>query len=84
MHVYAPVDAVFGSATMDGQPLELFLGEEQGRPVWWTYVTLDRGQERAVVIDFEEPTVLGVEPTVLPQAMVIDEVVSVRPVTDCA
>ena len=84
MHVYAPVDAIFGSATMDGQPLELFLGEEQGRPVWWTYVTLDRGQERAVVIDFEEPTVLGVEPTVLPQAMVIDEVVSVRPVTDCA
>lgn len=84
MHVYAPVDAVFGSATIDGQPLELFLGEEQGRPVWWTYVTLDRGQERAVVIDFEEPTVLGVEPTVLPQAMVIDEMVSVRPVTDCA
>lgn len=77
VYVYAPVGATFGQATLDGAPLEMFSGEERNRPVWWNYVTIDRGQDRKLDISFAEPTVLDVEPAVITQPMVIDETVSI-------
>jgi hypothetical protein len=59
------------------------LGEEGGRQVWWTYLPLLRGHEREISVNFTEPTVLGVEPRVIPQSMVRDEVIRVTPVKDC-
>jgi hypothetical protein len=83
VHVYAPLGAQFVSSTLDGEDVPLYLGSERNRPVWWTYVDLPRGAERTLDIAFTEPTVLGVQPAVIPQPMVIDEVVSVTPDPAC-
>jgi hypothetical protein len=83
VYLYAPVDATLTSATLDGQPVDLFSGNERGRPVWWNYVTLNRGQEAKFDVKFDEPTVLDVEPRVLTQAMAIDEQTSVKPNATC-
>lgn len=83
VHVYAPVGAVYRSSTLDGSPVPLYLGAERGRPIWWTSVTLQRGQEATIDVAFTEPTVLGVEPRVITQPMVVDEVVSVTPDPAC-
>jgi hypothetical protein len=83
VHVYAPVGANYLSSTLDGKDLPLYLGEDRERQVWWTYVPLDPGQERVLDVTFEEPTVLGVEPRVIRQPMVIDEVVTVAPDRGC-
>lgn len=83
VHVYAPVGAGYLSSTLDGEDVPLYLGEERNRPVWWNYVELEPGDERTLSVEFTEPTVLGVEPRVLPQAMVIDEVITVRPTPGC-
>ncbi len=83
VYVYAPVGATFGQATIDGVPFEMFSGTERNRPVWWNYVTIDRGQERVIDISFAEPSVLDVAPAVIPQAMVKDEVVTIEPETAC-
>lgn len=81
--IYAPVGANYLSSQVDGVDAPLYLGAERNRQVWWTKVTLDRGQERAIDVSFEEPTVLGVEPRVVAQPMVIDEVVTVTPDPGC-
>lgn len=83
VYIYAPVGATFTSATLAGRPVDLYLGEERNRPVWWTYVTLNRGQESVIDVHFDEPFVPDVAPSVLPQAMVIDERISVEPNTSC-
>jgi hypothetical protein len=46
-------------------------------------VTLLRGQEATLDVAFTEPTVLGVEPRVITQPMVVDEVASVTPDPSC-
>jgi len=79
VHVYAPVGANYQAAQVDGVDTPLYLGSERNRPVWWTYLELPRDQERVLDVTFEEPTVLGVEPRVIPQAMVIPEVIQVIP-----
>ena len=83
VYVYAPVGSTFGTAAMDGVPFELYSGTERNRPVWWNYVTLERGQSRVLDITFAEPTVLDVEPAVIAQPMVIDETVSIEANTAC-
>ncbi len=83
VHIYAPIGANFLSATIDGVDAPLYLGEERNRPVWWTYVPLERGQERVIDVRFEEPMVLGVPPRVVPQPMVKDEIITVTPDPAC-
>lgn len=84
VHVYAPIGADLVSATIDGEPVQLTLGSEGQRPVWWTSVPINRDQQREVIVDFSEPTVLGVEPRVIPQPMVRDELVTITPDPTCA
>ncbi len=83
VHIYAPVGANFGSSTIDGRPAPLYLGTERNRPVWWTYLPLARGQERTIDVRFEEPTILGVEPQVRVQPLVVGERVTIVPDSDC-
>jgi hypothetical protein len=83
VHVYAPVGANYQSAQVDGVDTPLYLGSERNRPVWWTYLELRRNQERVLDVTFEEPTVLGVEPRVIPQPMVNREVIDVAPDPAC-
>jgi len=83
VHVYAPVGANYQSAQVDGVDTPLYLGSERNRPVWWTYLELRRNQERVLDVTFEEPTVLGVEPRVIPQPMVNREVSEVAPDPAC-
>lgn len=84
VHIYAPVGAEYVSSTRDGSPVPLYLGAERGRPIWWTPVVLLRGQQSSIDVVFTEPTVLGVEPRVITQPMVVDEVVSVTPDPSCS
>ena len=84
VHVYAPVDATFMSATLNGSPVDMYVGHERNRPVWWTSLTLNRGEEKELDLRFDEPDVPEVEPMVLPQGMVIDEKISVTPDASCA
>ncbi|MDO8309660.1 MAG: DUF4012 domain-containing protein [Actinomycetota bacterium] len=83
VHVYAPVGAEFQAATIDGAPATLYAGRERNRPVWWTYITLERGQETRIDVQFAEPSVVGPAPEVLPQGMVIDEQISIVPDPGC-
>lgn len=83
VYIYAPVGANYLSSTLDGEESPLYLGRERNRQVWYAYVPLDRGQERTLAVQFEEPTVLGVEPRVVTQPMVIDEVVTIEPDPSC-
>jgi hypothetical protein len=83
VHIYAPLGANFLSATIDGKDAPLYLGEERNRPVWWTYLPVERGQERVIDVQFEEPMVLGVEPRVIPQSMVMDQMIRVTPQPEC-
>jgi hypothetical protein len=83
VHIYAPVGANFVSATIDGKDAPLYLGSEFNRPVWWTYLPTERGQERVIDVTFTEPMVLGVAPKVLPQSMLVDEVITVTPDPTC-
>ena len=83
VHVYLPLDAVVTSATLDGAPLEWLGGDEQGHPVAWFRVALDRDQQRSITFDFTEPTVPGVEPRVIVQPMAIGTETSVSPDPTC-
>lgn len=60
--IYAGRGAVLRGAGLDGQPLALDAGSEQGHPVWSTFITLDPGQERTIVLALTE---LGIEQRVL-------------------
>lgn len=84
VYVYAPVGSTFVSSTLDTVPSEMFSGQERGRPVWWNYVTLQRGEAKVIDIRFDEPSVPDVEPAVLPQAMVIDEQITIKPDYSCS
>lgn len=77
VYVYAPVGAGFLASAIDGAQAPLYAGTERDRPVWWTYVTLERGQEATIDVRFTEPDVEGVPARVLRQGMVIDEQVTV-------
>ena len=83
VHFYAPIGASYLSSTLDGLATPLYSGEERGRPVWWTYVTLMRGQQAVIDVRFQEPYVSTVMPAALPQGMAIPEVISVQPQYAC-
>lgn len=83
IYIYAPVGANYLSSTIDGQEASLFLGQERSRQVWFENISIDRGQERTITVQFEEPTVLGIEPEVLGQSMVIPQVITVNPNDSC-
>jgi hypothetical protein len=53
--VYAGVAATLRGAGLDGLPVEIETGVEQGHPVYSTYVLLDPGQERTLVLSLTEP-----------------------------
>lgn len=82
VHVYGPVSAEFVGAMLDGEPTDMYLGTERGRPVWWTYVDLPRGRERVLTVDFVEPTFTGV-PTVLTGSMAIPTEITIEPIRGC-
>lgn len=83
VHVYGPVGATFESATMNGKTQEVFVTQERNRPVWWLPVELLRGDKKTLDVHFSEPTTLGVEPRVVPQAMATGEQVSITPNLEC-
>ena len=84
LYVYAPVDARFNSVTIDGAPSSLYLGHENGRAVWYTYLPINRDQQRTVEIKFQQPVVADVAPQVLMQSMVIDPEISIDPSSACS
>ncbi len=75
--VYAGRGATLRGASLDGRPLELNAGTEKGHPVWSTFVTIDPGQERALVLALTER---GTDQTVtvVPPATVKTPAVKVR------
>lgn len=52
--VYAGRGATLRGASLDGVPLPLEAGTEQGHPVWSTFVTIDPGQERRLLLALTE------------------------------
>lgn len=88
--IYAPVDAVDNSYTLDGEQASVTGGYERGRPVYIFSVELEPGQTRVITIDWMEPTV-GVEitdalrstPVVLTQPSIIPTEVTTEPAAAC-
>jgi len=83
VQVYAPVGANYRSSALDGVDVPMYVGTERNRPLWWTIVELRPGEERNLDVVFEEPTVLGVEPSVMKQPMVNEEVITVAKNGQC-
>ncbi|MDD2857890.1 MAG: DUF4012 domain-containing protein [Candidatus Nanopelagicales bacterium] len=83
-YIYAPVGATYLSSTIDGKPATVYLGQERGRPVWYAYLPVNRGQTRTLRVQFLEPSVPEVEPRVITQAMVNDPQVVVTSRDACA
>ena len=83
VHLYVPVDSGYQMSTLDGQDVPLFLATERNRPVWWNYIELAPGQERELIVSFEEPTALAVEPRVSVQPMVNPVEVKVMEQSQC-
>lgn len=75
--VHTTRGAVLEGATLDGTPVGVFTGREQGRPVLVLTVDLAPRQEREVVLHLDEPAVDG-EPTVAEQPLARDQETSVR------
>jgi uncharacterized protein DUF4012 len=75
--VYTGAGSVVETATVDGQPLPVALGTENGLPVVSFYLPIDRGATRSVVLEVREPTYA---PTVSlwRQALVTPEIVRVE------
>ena len=69
-YIYAPAGAGYESATIDGEPVELFGKFERGRPVFFANLELNRGQERTISVTFTEPNVPGVDPSITRSGMV--------------
>ena len=72
VQVYAPLGANYVSSTLDGVEQTMFVGSERNRPLWWANIDVPAGQQRTLEVSFDEPTVLGVEPSVMTQAIVND------------
>ncbi len=83
-YIYAPVGAGYLSATIDGEPVELFGKFERGRPVYFTNLELDRGQEKTISVTFTEPTVAEVDPSIVRSGMANTTVTEVVPNSSCA
>ncbi|MCK9897381.1 DUF4012 domain-containing protein [Frankia sp. AgB32] len=69
LSVYTGRDSLFAGASLDGQPIGLATGSENGLPVVSTYLTVDRGQTRTLEIKVLEPKAgpaLAVRPQPLP------------------
>lgn len=74
--VYAGPGALLRGAGLDGQTAEIETGVERRHPVFSTFVTLDPGQERTLVLSLTEPghdsTVSVVTPpTVVPAVVTV-------------
>ncbi|MEP7055346.1 MAG: DUF4012 domain-containing protein [Actinomycetota bacterium] len=52
--IYGGRGATLRGAGLDGVPLQLDAGTEQGHPVWSAFITLDPGQERTIVVALTE------------------------------
>ncbi len=69
LSVYTGRDSLFAGAHLDGQPVGLTSGVEDGLPVVSTYLTVDRGQTRTLELKVLEPQAgpaLAVRPQPLP------------------
>ncbi|MCL9797265.1 DUF4012 domain-containing protein, partial [Frankia sp. AgKG'84/4] len=69
LSVYTGRDSLFAGARLDGQPIGLAVGSENGLPVVSTYLPIDRGQTRTLEIKVLEPRAgpaLAVRPQPLP------------------
>ncbi|MEX5708618.1 DUF4012 domain-containing protein [Parafrankia sp. FMc6] len=62
----------FVGARLDGKPVSLTSGEERGRPVLSTYLTVDRGQTRTLQVHILEP-IAGPVLTVRTQPLTVPE-----------
>lgn len=83
-YIYAPPGAGYVSATIDGEPVELFGKLERNRPVWFAYLELDRGQEKTISVTFTEPTVSGIDPSITKSGMVNTTETQVLPDPACS
>ncbi|MDO8732926.1 MAG: DUF4012 domain-containing protein [Actinomycetota bacterium] len=83
LYIYAPVGAGYLSSTLDGKTYGVYRGHERDREVWYLNLPIDRGQERAVSVTFNEPTVGGVAPRVLTQPMINQPVVQIASDAAC-
>jgi hypothetical protein len=83
VQVYAPVGANYQRSRLDGVDVPMYVGRERNRPMWWTNIDFAPGQERTLDVEFEEPTVLGVEPFVMRQPMVNQEIITIAPNRQC-
>ena len=77
VHMYLPRDAEVTGATLDGAVVEWYGGEERNHPVAWLKVEIDRGQERVIELQFDEPTVVDPQPVLIVQPMAIPTAASV-------
>ena len=77
LSLYTGRGSWFIDAQLDGQPASLTTGQEQGRPVFSTYLTVDRGQTRTLQVRVLEP-VAGPALTVRPQPLTTPEELVVR------
>ncbi|HWB65373.1 MAG TPA: DUF4012 domain-containing protein [Mycobacteriales bacterium] len=69
--------ASLDNATLDGRPVQLTSGVEQGHPVVRTELTINPGQTRVLQLDLTEPVPFGaprttVQPLQLPQRTALD------------
>lgn len=83
VHLYPPVGSEDETATLDGQPLQMYPDVAGERLAWWAVVPLDRGKTRTIELSFREPSVLGVAPRVVTQPMAIPTVVTTSVVDGC-
>jgi hypothetical protein len=74
--VYAGPGATLRGAGLDGQPVDIETGVEQEHPVFSTFVTVDPGQERTLVLSLTEPG-SGREVTIVTPPTVVPATVSV-------
>uniref|UniRef100_UPI003F6845FB DUF4012 domain-containing protein n=2 Tax=Frankia tisae TaxID=2950104 RepID=UPI003F6845FB len=69
LSVYTGRDSLFAGAHLDGQPVGMTSGSEDGLPIVSTYLTVDRGQTRTLELKVLEPQAgpaLAVRPQPLP------------------
>lgn len=83
VYVYGPQGATLKSARLGDQELTLFMGEEAGRPVWWTPLFISKGVKQNLLVTFLEPDVPGSTPDVRTQAFAVMPKVSVTPGAAC-
>lgn len=67
--IYATKGATFSAFTIDGTATTPVEGIDHGFPIWTVDLTLDVNQQRAIVVDTEEPTGFAAAPMLQIQGM---------------